>query len=794
MRRLIEGLAARSGPWLRPFLEAASRRGQGRLERRLPLDGLAAPATAHIDEYGVPHVRAATDADVFRVQGFLHARDRFFQMDMLRRVLRGRLSEIVGERALGAAALPPFGLGGTTLDADRLVRALDLVGAARGVWAGAAGDGRALLAAYAEGVNAGVRRLRRHKPLEHRLLRLVPEPWHPVDSILIAKGMALGLSFKWRAAPLFTAIAEHLAERPEHLEALLPKVPGKDALAITDCVRGGVAAGIEGALRFFPQDAPTVGSNAWLVGSARTKSGAPLLASDPHLELSLPSIWYLASLYGRTYRAVGASLPGLPGVVIGRTPSVAWGLTNGMLDDADLWIEELDETGRRYRLDGAWRDLEIDEQSVPRRGKRDATFTLRRTHRGPLISDAFPGYEGPPLSLRMTLHEATHDLEAFLGLGRARTVGEALRSARGFGSPAQNLLVADTEGRAAYRLLGHVPQRGPAGHPVFARDGRTTATDWTGYVPEGDLPGCEVGPEDQLVSSNHPQVGAAYPHYLSHLYEPDYRAQRIGARLAGARDLTAADMRALQMDAVNLAPARLRKAVLEPHAAEIRRLRPTLGPLLERLLAFDGDERRGACGAATWHLAYHHLIQRVFEPVLGARLTMRWMGLMNLVDDALLGAFEASESPWLPTGERVRLVLAALEDTARDLQAHGLGLDAPWGAFHALHLRHPAGGLAPLAATFNRGPLPADGGPFTVSAGQYLHSRPGPMVVGPSYRQVVDLAAPEAARMITFGGQSGHVGSPHYDDLTARWQRGETLPMHLEALPENARIFEFVPR
>ncbi len=792
-RGLLERLLSGAGQAVRPVLETLSRRASTTHAARVRLPGLTGPVEAHFDEHGVPHVRAATDADAFRVQGFCHARDRYFQMDMLRRVLRGRLCEVVGERRLGSMALPPFGTDGTTRDADHLMRALDLLPAARRVWEHGDDDGRALLQAYVDGVNAGVRMLRRKKPLEHRLLRLPLRPWGPVDSILIAKGMALGLSFKWRAAPVFTALADALQDKPEHLRAILPKTPGDGALAIARCIRESLNEGMSDALRFLPLDAPTVGSNAWLVGRDRTRSGKPIVASDPHLELSLPGIWYLASLRGGSYQAVGASLPGLPGIVIGRTPTVAWGLTNAMLDDCDLWLEELDESGTRYRLDGAWHDLEIDAQRVPRRGKPDATFTVRRTHRGALISDAFPGYEGPALSMRMTLHEPTRDLETFLGLGRARNVGEALEAARSFGSPAQNLLVADASGRAAYRMLGHVPMRAEMGHPAFPRDGTTRASDWTGFVPDDEVPQFDLGPEDQVVSSNHPQVDASYPHYLSHLYEPDYRAARIGACLAGAQDLTADDMRELQADALNLVAARFRRAVIEPVEAEVRALRPTLGPMLDRLLRWDGVETKEARGAVLWHLAYHHLARRVFTPVLGTQLAGHWMGLMNLVDEALLEAFESADSPWVPAGERTTIVLEALETTARDLQARKLDLDAAWGQLHTLLLKHPAGSSPALAATFNRGPIPMDGGPYSVVSGQYFHSKPGPMVVGQSYRQVVDLGDPEAGRMITFGGQSGHVGSPHYDDLTPLWARGDTVPMRLETLPEKATVTRFDP-
>lgn len=755
----------------------------------MSLPGLSAPAEVYFDTYGIPQVRARSDADVYRVQGYLHARDRFFQMDLLRRVLSGRLAAVVGERRLGALALPPFGKDGTTVHADHLMRVLDLRPSAERVWAAGSVEGRALMLAYVEGVNVAVGMMRKRRPVEHRLLRLKLERWSPVDSIIVAKGMALGLSFKWRSTPVFTALAHALKEHPEHLEQMLPPVPGQGAFAMARCI----AAGVGEALQFLPMDSPQMGSNAWIVGGNRTASGKPILASDPHLELSLPSIWHLGALHGPRVKAVGASLPGLPGVVIGRTPGLAWGLTNGMLDDADVWLEQLDDSEHHYRLDDAWVPLPSETQAIERRGRGPHLIRLRRTHRGPLISDAFPGYEGPALSMRMTLHEARPDMEAFLALSRARTVEDGLQGVTTFGSPAQNLLLADTEGRAAYRLIGAVPRRSHTEHPVFPRDGTRSDTDWTGFVPDAELPTLEIEPDGQLVSSNQAIVDGTYPHYLSFLYEPDYRALRINALLDGRNGFTTDDTFAVMLDCRSVAAERFRRSVLEPNAETVRRLRPTLGPLLDRLLAWDGDERAEAQGAVPWHLTYHHLVRRTFGPLLGSQLTSQWMGLMNLLDPALFSVFENDAGPWAPPAVRATLLCEAMEDAARDLQRLGLNLDSRWGAFHKLTLKHPAGGTPALAATFNRGPYPIHGGPYSVVSGQYLHRRPGPMSVGQSYRQVVDLGDIGAARMITFGGQSGHVGSPHYDDLTPLWLDGRTVPMHLEEPPPDATLLTLLP-
>ncbi len=780
--------AARAG--LGPALAAASRRAILPARGRERVRGIAAPVLVHTDGHGIPHVRARTDADAFFAQGWVHARDRFFQMDMLRRVLRGRLAETVGEKPLPDPGLPPLGLQKTTTDADRLMRALDVVGASRRYLAGAGEEDRHLLDAYVAGVNEALGRQRRHPPLEHRLLRLPLVPWSPVDSLVIAKGMALGLSFKWRTAPVFGAIAARLADRPDLLAALLPASPRADERAMFTVV----AEGIGEALAFLPSTTPPAGSNAFVVGRARSRSGAPLLASDPHLELSLPAIWYLASIRGRRFSAVGCSLVGLPGIVIGRTGSLAWGLTNGMIDDADYWEEEVDPVGDRYRVDGTWRPLRVETHEIRRRGKGPVVLRLRRTHRGPLVTDAFAGYEGPPLSLRFSFHEPASDLEAFLSLGRATDGSVATAVAEGFGAPVQNLLWADTRGRAGYTMIGRVPRRPDAlGDPVTPLDGRTSATDWLGWVDRARLPSLEIAPDAVLVSANDAHAAGPDAPYLSHLYEPSYRAERLRALLAGRFDLTAADCVRFQMDVEDRAVAWFRERVLLPHAEEVRRTRPILGHAIDRLLAWDGRETPDAPGAALWHLTYHHLLRRVFGGALGERLD-GWLGCVNHVDAPLRRAFTDAESPWAPPASRGALLQRALGDAVLDLEARGLDADAPWGRIHRVRLRHPLSAAPVVGAVFDRGPYPAAGGPYTPLSGQYGHPRPADVTSGPSYRQVVDLADGEGrSRMVSFAGQSGHVGSPHYDDLLPLWLAGEGVPMRIETLPRTRDVLWLEP-
>jgi penicillin amidase len=789
---MSEGWRRRLGGWLaravKLALTARSRAALPAHQGVLGVRGMLGGARVVFDAHGVPHIRAAGDGDAFAALGVCHALDRFFQMDLMRRALSGGTSAVVGERPLGDLGFPPFGAKRTTVDADRLLLALDVVPSAERTLAHADDEGRGLLEAYTAGVNAGLEVVRRRRPLEHRLLGLELLPWKPVDSLIVAKGMALGLSFKWRSAPVLAAVAERLAAKPEHLESLLPRSPQEACVAQARWFVEGVG----GALAFLPAAPAGVGSNAFLLGAGRSRSGSPLLANDPHLQLALPGVWYLASVRGGRYAAVGATMPGAPGVVIGRTPTLAWSVTNAMLDDADVWIEELDGTGTRHRVDGQWRELATTTHEIRRRGAAPVVFRLRRTYRGPLLSDAFPGYEGPPLSLRATWMEPGRDLEAFLGLGRARAAAEVPAAVAGYGSPAQNLLYADRH-EAAWRLMGRVPQRAGGGNPALPRDGRTSAQDWAGEVPAGELPAARLGRDDQLVSANHPQVDGGYPHYLSHLYEPDYRARRIAELLGTRQDLVLDDLARIQRDAHDLGAKALREAVLVPQAEAVRRQRPSVARALDHVLAWDGSEEAHTAARCA-HLLYHHLARRVFGPLLGRRCCCA-DGQHEPARRPAAGGLARSGRPWLALGARATVLGEALRGRAARPRARGLTFDSPWGAAHTLTLHHPAGGAPFLGPTFSRGPFPLPGGPFAVCSGQYAHDKPLRVTVGASYRQLIDLADPEAsARMMTFGGQSGQVGSPHYDDLTPLWLAGTWLPMRLETEPEGGEVLTLEPR
>ena len=798
VKMLVDGWGRRS-PWPR--------------QECVPLRGLSQRVRVLRDNYGVAHIRASTDGDAMRAQGYCHALDRYLQMDLLRRVLRGRLAATIGDRQVAL----PFARGGSSVDSDRFMQSIGLAASATSSFYVLGEDAQGLLRAYAEGVNAAGGQLARVPSPSMRLLRIRFKPWTPEDCLLIGKAMALMLSFKWRTAQVFHGIEERLRGDSKRLRELLPRAEdfGDEAM-----LRLETWARSDGPI-YLPRHAPMRGSNAFMVGAARSASGAPILANDPHLDLSLPSIWYLGSVHGRTYRAVGASIPGVPGIVLGRSEHVAWGVTNAMVDDADLWIEELDAAGTHYRLDDRWMRLRVETMRIERKGRGPLIYRQRYTHRGPLLSDAYGHTQAPHYSIRFAMSEPSRDVEAFLRLGRARSVDAVKQAFLDYGSPAQNFLVADAQGKAHYMLVGRVPKRamegaGAPAHPALPRDGTTRASDWTGYVAPRVLPAWDVASGDICVSANQPHIGsqphganqphsASQPHsahkaaahrpaaYISHLYEPAYRSWRILERLESQATHNQESLASIQMDCQSLAVRRFRSAILLPLAPVVRARVPALAPTLDRLIAWDGLETSSSTEAALWHFTYHHLVRRTFGARLGTYALERWMGSINLVDAALFRAFASNNSAWVPVDVRATLFAEALNDARAALVASFGTTRVRWGEVHELTLHHPASSTPWTRRAYARGPYEVAGGPFSVCSGQYSHIRPARVYGGASLRFVVDLAQPEHGRMIMPGGQSERPGSRHYNDMTARWLINDGIAMRLRDEPEEGSAWTLTP-
>ncbi len=768
--------------------------------RRLCLSGLIREVWICRDEYGVPQVHAETVEDLAFGLGVAMAQDRLWQMDTMRHLAEGRLAELMGDRPLAGKTvhLP----GPTVLAVDQVYRSLRML-AVGGEERAMLGDrGRAATEGFVAGVNAWLQRCRpRDLPAEYLLAGIRPEPWRPEDSFAIGKLIAWLLSLAFPAKPVLAL----LAARPR-LRALLPP-----DLASGRCILGGGLPPSPGSLDLLARQAvglagPGVGSNSWVVSGRRTASGKALLCNDPHLVFGLPPLWYPIALHGPDHRVVGASMPGIPAVVVGRNDHLAWGFTAVMANDGDYYRETLDASGTRYLRDGTWHPVEVMEEFFRIRGQRDAACrSLRYVRHGGVLCPLLPRAEGsPPTSFRWVGLEPWRGLEAVLGMNRARDVGEFEEALQDFAVPAQNVVVADCHGTIAYFCAGKFPRRlREPGTPLIL-DGASPDDAWRGYLTWAEQPRRINPPEGFLVTANNRVEPILPPTIAGGFWEPPYRAARITQLLGEAHGDQVEDMAGIQADTLSLQAAGILASLVRPTRQGLTDPRAQAAASL--LLAWDCQMNVGSAAAALFHLFYQELLRRCFGPVMEQEAPgsfARYFSILHLAVPAADVALLTTDPAFFPDGLRatVEECLATAWQRARDC----LGSDPGgwrWGALHTLTLSHGFGrgkGLAARALAWllqlNRGPYPLPGDGMTVNLGAFPLTQPFGIMVGPSYRQIVDLGNPEGSRWILAGGVSGDPRSPHYADQLDLWLANAYRPMRLQSRAEvrGGHVLHLVP-
>jgi penicillin amidase len=741
---------------------------------RQAVAGLEGRVTICRDRLGIPTIRADAPSDLFFGFGYAIAQDRLWQMDLYRRLAGGRLAEILGDRPLTAkpgARLEPA----SVVQLDGVHRALGFSRVARTSQELLSRDARGALEQYAAGVNAAIGAMQEQGwlPLEFYLLGYEPEPWCPEDSLAIGRFIAWMLCLAARAELVLGA----LASQPD-LVPLLPTYPEEEPVIVPGGLMGDGGGG----------------SNSWVVGPGRTESGHPLLCNDPHLPMGLPCLFYQVALRGAGYHVSGATMPGIPAIVTGASAEAAWGITSAMPDDADWYRETLHPSDPQlYLFEGEWRRLKTQVEEVGVRGGPSRRIAIRYIPRGgadcPLLSDVLP--LGVPLSLRWTGLEPSRELDAFLTTCRARGLEEFRDALKDFALPAQNFLYADRHGSTAYFCAGRFPRRRRGASP-FPLDGTSGASEWQGEIPFEHLPSLINPASGLIVTANHRIVDETYPHELTYLWEPPYRARRI-LELLERGGLDAADMAAIQGDIVSLQAVMVVRRVMAPVVAE---LDGRARRMAERLLHWDGRMEAESAEAALYHVCYERLRSLVFAERLNRiapELFRGYFSLLHLPVTPVDRILERADAGWMPQG-RGRVVNRAIEEATAFLEAE-LGAEEAWawGRLHAFTLRHPLGGGRDWGSRFlnrmvplNRGPFPHPGDGMTVNVAAYLLSQPFEPVVGPAYRQIVDLGNLTQSVWVIPGGSSGDPLSRHYSDQIADWRSGRYHPM----VPEATSAFE----
>ncbi len=745
------------------------RRPVPRARGRLALKGLHGRVEIIRDRWGVPHIYASNLRDLFFAVGYAQAQDRLWQMDFNRRLACGALSEVLGE---------------ATLDIDRMTRRIGFRRAAQWEWREAQGEERAMTEAFAAGVNAYLERGR--LPLEFTILRYRPAPWHPADGLAFGRFMSWTLAGNWDSEIMRSWTIERFG--PEVMAELEPSYPLGGPVIVPP---GTEARGAGPDLREdFRQVADLIGavgramSNNWAVDGQKSVTGKPLLANDPHLPLTMPSIWWELHVDSPEVKAAGAGLPGTPGVMLGHNERIAWGVTAAIVDGDDFFVERVNpDNPSQYEHRGDWVDGEVVREEIKVRGRSQPVVEeVLITRHGPVVSPAIKG-ETRTLALRTTAQEPSHQTQAQLMLMRARNWEEFREALSGWPVPPLNFAYADVDGNIGYQLAARVPVRAK-GYGVVPSPGWAGEHEWTGFVPFDELPHAYNPPTHWVASSNNKIVDDDYPHFLSANYADSPRQQRIIEMLEAKEKLSADDFQAMHADQLSL-PAR----ELVPRILELTPADDWCRRALTFLRAWDYVLAPDSVAACVYEAFFTHLVRRALEEKLGSWSDFfTGRGVHPLKPN---GMFFHASSSWLREKMRERpdwfvgkswqeAMEEALTSAVAELRKL-LGDDVSrwqWGRLHKQRFRHPLGQMRGLDRVFNRGPVPIGGDANTVCAGAYSpYQGYDSIAFTASWRQIIDLADFNHSQAALPSGQSGHPGSRHYSDMIGLWQRVEYHPM-----------------
>lgn len=760
-------------------------------QETISLKGLRERVTIRRDERGIPYIEAANETDLYFAQGYVVASDRLWQMELARRTARGELSEIFGSLAL---------------EQDKIHRTYGFARIAEAEVAAIPATERALLEAYASGVNAYIdSRDAKSLPPEFQILQLKPAHWTPADSVLVLKLFYEVLTDPWQTDIMRAALNSLPAAKRD---ALLVETSPLDVLVVgldrgkknaatprplsmrasrrssREALRELAEMSERRALaleRLGLSDLDRMASNNWVVSGKRTASGKPLLANDPHLPPSAPSIWYMMQLSAPGLRVAGVTAAGLPGIVIGHNDSIAWGFTNVGPDISDLYIEKFDkENPRRYMTPSGWREAEVRREEIKVRKSFTSVETeivpldVTVTRHGPIVFEK----DAIRYALRWTaLDPKLLNLSGFSAINRARNWKEFQDALSHYTAPMQNMVYADIDGHIGYYAAGRVPIR-KSGDGSTPYDGTTDAGEWTGYIPFAELPHLFDPPSGIIVTANQRIVGMDYPFFLTHHWAAPYRARRIYELLKDRQKLTAADFRAIQGDTYSIAAALTAREVVKagreknaPAGGDTEKWLETV-KLLE---GWDGRmeaDSRAALLASQIRAAFR---RRIFQAALGAELAKdySWGNSDTLIDRIL------TERPgeWLPKEfKEYAELLRACERDAREAISKRLDADESqwtWGRFTQVAFPHPLARAPLIGLQFNIPPFPqngAGGNVPTVNVGR-----------GVSMRFIADTSDWDKTQQGITLGESGDPSSPHWKDQLADWRAVTPRPFPFTA-------------
>ena len=770
------------------FVRFTSRKALPDYNENIQLSSLSAEVEVIRDEHAVPHIYAENESDLYRAVGYQMAQDRLWQMDLLRRLTMGRLSEIFGK---------------DLVEADMLFRSLHFSEKSHVVLDSLDTEIIVSLQAFADGVNEFIDNNTKKLPPEFTILGYKPEKWEPYHSANLIGYMAWGLTKAWSTEVLLFNISQAIDE--EHFNELVPDMNLQNVYIFPDAEQNQELA-FKSVMTRVGKKVSELGlqvfqaSNNWVVSPDKSANGHAMLANDMHLDLNAPGIWYqMHQVVPGELNVTGLVLPGQPFVICGHNENVAWGMTNVMVDDLDFYRETLSETDSlKYRLNGEWKDIRVEEEVVYTKEGDTLVLFNQFTHRGPIIS-AIKGVKDKTLSMRWIGNEYSNELRSVYLYNRMKNWDEFKDAAKTFISISQNIAYADAEGNIGMYIAAGVPIR--EGDGIFIVPGDTTQYDWKGLVPFEELPHSYNPESGFIASANNRTIGDNYPYYISRWYDLPNRYERIAEGLTSKEKICMDDMKEIQSDqnskwAEKLVPYFL--SLINPKDVE--------GELelaaLELIAEWDFSMPKESIGSTIFEQFYFEFVSNVFSDELGEELYESFIKEDILATYFLDKIRLTNESVWFDdilTEDKIEssgdIALQSLTDAVNALNTR-LGSDISkwnWGKVHTLSLMHPLGKVDMLNMVFklNKGPFPVGGSYHTVRAYSYPSDDLYKANHGSSHRHLFVCGDWDKSQVIIPTGTSGIPASPYYCDQTSKYLNYEyNTELFSNGSVEEGRVYE----
>jgi len=761
------------------------------------LKGIKSEVIIYRDEFGIPYIEAQNEEDLFFALGFVHSQDRLFQMDITRRAGMGRLAEILGSEAL------EFDIVFRTAGFDKLAKKL---------YENSSAESKKICQSYVRGINTYIEKNSGNFSIEFDLLNYQPEKWEPYQVYLIARLVAWELNLGWWVDVVYAQLQNKLPQ--EKLDQLIPGYPengptiipssqvtdgkkilklsssekqAKNTSQILEQLKSFLETNIK-LRKFLGMNESYSGSNSWAVSSKLSKTGKPILANDPHLMYSLPSKWYIVSLNSPSLKVSGVTIPGSPSVVIGKNENIAWGLTNLMVDDCDLFIEKIDSTGLNYYVNNEWKKLNIEFDTIKVKDSLEVILNIKSTHRGPLIqqSNKFLAQSNfdQAISMKWTGYEMSDELLTFYKINKARDYIEFREALRYFNCPAQNFLCADSRGNIFYKAAGKIPIRKYSNF-LFPLDGTTSDNDWSSFLEFNSLPEI-LNPDQGFIATNNNPPSKDFINLVGDLWEPSSRAERIYELLKSKKQFSVNDFKEFQNDVLSPYAKNISSHIV--NAFEGTKIKnKNLEQAVTSFKQWSGDLKKYDPLSAIYSIFMIKLLKNTFLDELGSDLYKQFLFVGNVPLRVIhkilnepypdsISLFDDVSTTKIET--RNEIIRKSLVETIKELET-SLGNDLKkwhWGEIHKVKFHHLFSGKSKLIDEFiNIGPFPIGGDQTTLLNTSFKYYEPFENYLGPSMRQIVDLSNIDSSLIIITSGQSGHIGHQNYKDQSLMWLNGEYI-------------------